>query len=654
MEPAAQPEPEPEPEPGGGDDAAAEAAKRAQAVAFLADASVEAASLGAKVAYLKQRFGLSAGELLAAQPRPEAVGEATWKLALRLTQFAEEKSKLDGVDVKMQAEMEKLARVHQRCVSELVEVYGAPPDFAPPECPAYRPAPPEPPRSEAEQEAEARLAATVAGVLGGRELEGPEQAEALQHGLELLRQGIHRKKRRMAPQIRELRAARSDSEALQKLHKQREKAFAKEERRVAEHNAETARSQLESLTTFFAEVAGAELPPDLAALVSDGPMPEEDFHQLCESLASEHRARNPRFYPGKLVKQGWVQRNSGHWKFWHRYFAVIRGHFVAFFTIDSPLTELDDAQLRWHTDRQINLSRCALVEPEDDSGSSEFVIAGKSLPSGTLTMRCDTASDKQEWCQCLSEICSTMKPEELDAILRPEELEAIRRRESKHIKGLDTTTSVSRWYVIDSGWLRQWRGFVEGGTRPGRIDNGKLVETAAGGGIQPREGLTKAEHYRAVNPAVWEYFLAEYGGGPEICRATIDIYSPEPQPDAEPEPEPEPEQEPQAEPEPAGDEEMEAAFAPARQQEVGFRSAMEAREAGEAAAEAEREARAAVRPPGCLPGCLNPAQGLHHRRCPNFVPRGEARVVADMPSVFQWNNDGQWMDFDAVFQEQLR
>ena len=123
---------------------------------------MEAASLGAKVAYLKQRFGLSAGEILAAQPRPEAVGEATWKLALRLTQFAEEQSKLDGVDVKMQAEMEKLARVHQRCVSQLVEVYGAPPDFAPPECPVYRPAPPEPPRSEAEQQAEARLAAPVA------------------------------------------------------------------------------------------------------------------------------------------------------------------------------------------------------------------------------------------------------------------------------------------------------------------------------------------------------------------------------------------------------------------------------------------------------------------------------------------------------------
>ena len=44
--------------------------------------------------------------------------------------------------------------------------------------------------------------------------------------------------------------------------------------------------------------------------------------------------------------------------------------------------------------------------------------------------------------------------------------------------------------------------------------------------------------------------------GPEICRASPDIYSHEPQPDAEPEPgpepEPEPEQELQAEPEPAG------------------------------------------------------------------------------------------------------
>jgi len=42
-----------------------------------------------------------------------------------------------------------------------------------------------------------------------------------------------------------------------------------------------------------------------------------------------------------------------------------------------------------------------------------------------------------------------------------------------------------------------------------------------------KEGLMKEEHYRAVNPSVWEYLFGIYGGGPPLLRSKIDIYGKE-------------------------------------------------------------------------------------------------------------------------------
>lgn len=43
-------------------------------------------------------------------------------------------------------------------------------------------------------------------------------------------------------------------------------------------------------------------------------------------------------------------------------------------------------------------------------------------------------------------------------------------------------------------------------------------------GYTPRSGLQKQTHYRGVVKPVWDFFMAQYGGGPVIQRRTIDIY----------------------------------------------------------------------------------------------------------------------------------
>ena len=39
------------------------------------------------------------------------------------------------------------------------------------------------------------------------------------------------------------------------------------------------------------------------------------------------------------------------------------------------------------------------------------------------------------------------------------------------------------------------------------------------------EGLRINLHYRAIPESVWKIFKANYGGGPEIVRESMDIYS---------------------------------------------------------------------------------------------------------------------------------
>ena len=73
--------------------------------------------------------------------------------------------------------------------------------------------------------------------------------------------------------------------------------------------------------------------------------------------------------------------------------------------------------------------------------------------------------------------------------------------------------------------MKQWRTYVQGGERPGPIDNAHLLEADADGVYVARPGLTKAEDYRAVNDGVWAYFQTQYGGGPTLARDKVDLYS---------------------------------------------------------------------------------------------------------------------------------
>jgi len=95
----------------------------------------------------------------------------------------------------------------------------------------------------------------------------------------------------------------------------------------------------------------------------------------------------------------------------------------------------------------------------------------------------------------------------------------------------DTHGAVA-WYVIDVRWLREWKSFVSlrGTSPPGPVDNSRLVD-AQTGRIKPppgsREKWLPGRDYRAVNQAVWGFFLARYGGGPALRRRSVDLYAEE-------------------------------------------------------------------------------------------------------------------------------
>lgn len=86
------------------------------------------------------------------------------------------------------------------------------------------------------------------------------------------------------------------------------------------------------------------------------------------------------------------------------------------------------------------------------------------------------------------------------------------------------------WFLLSSSWLQQWRDFVynrgysdatgRGVLPPGPVDNAKLLHASG----KPHRNLKPQTHYRGVNYKVWEYFMRVYGGGPILCRSTLDIY----------------------------------------------------------------------------------------------------------------------------------
>jgi hypothetical protein len=78
--------------------------------------------------------------------------------------------------------------------------------------------------------------------------------------------------------------------------------------------------------------------------------------------------------------------------------------------------------------------------------------------------------------------------------------------------------------MIHSGWLQEWRAFVQDkGPRPGPISNEHLFEAD---GRTLLADLKRGEHYRALHGMVWNALHEIYGGGPLIERAALDIYAP--------------------------------------------------------------------------------------------------------------------------------
>jgi hypothetical protein len=97
--------------------------------------------------------------------------------------------------------------------------------------------------------------------------------------------------------------------------------------------------------------------------------------------------------------------------------------------------------------------------------------------------------------------------------------------ERKEIQELDTTEIQPGgvWFLVDAQWLSHWRAYCWDNSRtdpPGPVSNWRLLSNG-----RPKSYLQRADDYRGVNVAVWKVFVKRYGGGPCICRASLDIYA---------------------------------------------------------------------------------------------------------------------------------
>ena len=133
--------------------------------------------------------------------------------------------------------------------------------------------------------------------------------------------------------------------------------------------------------------------------------------------ATAAMAANSDFWKEPEVKQGWLLKRAGNWDFWHRYYAVVRGTSLAFYTVEDPLGELDEPQLVWHTDRRVDLLLCcaAALPAANTKGTEEavagFRLLGAHLAAGVIELRCDTTAERVGWVQCMQGICPEQQPE---------------------------------------------------------------------------------------------------------------------------------------------------------------------------------------------------------------------------------------------------
>mmetsp|Transcript_116850 Transcript_116850/g.330596 ORF Transcript_116850/g.330596 Transcript_116850/m.330596 type:complete len:426 (-) Transcript_116850:120-1397(-) len=107
-------------------------------------------------------------------------------------------------------------------------------------------------------------------------------------------------------------------------------------------------------------------------------------------------------------------------------------------------------------------------------------------------------------------------------VLSPQGLEARRVAERDFVLSHDSSNT-DIWYLIDVGWLTEWKRFVsQGGPLPGPLRSEALVDRRTG---RPRPGLQPIHHYRGVNAEVWTYWCRQYGGNSPVRRRLLDLYA---------------------------------------------------------------------------------------------------------------------------------
>ncbi|KAG0254823.1 Ubiquitin carboxyl-terminal hydrolase 33 [Actinomortierella ambigua] len=106
------------------------------------------------------------------------------------------------------------------------------------------------------------------------------------------------------------------------------------------------------------------------------------------------------------------------------------------------------------------------------------------------------------------------------------ELDERRKREDADVSEMDSIVigNGELWFLIGADWLKEWHAFKAGDRPPGPIRNSQFLKDNG----QARAGMKRGIDYRGINRRVWRYLHGIYGGGPEFCRAALDLYAPAP------------------------------------------------------------------------------------------------------------------------------
>ena len=177
----------------------------------------------------------------------------------------------------------------------------------------------------------------------------------------------------------------------------------------------------------------------------------------------------------------------------------------------------------------------------------------KELLNKNLTWNCTCGEQNNNIGKIICNNCSKYRPLETytNIIFNPmfvtkaekKEYNMRRKHESKVYQSLlnrntDTTNKEICFYAIESSWLNKWKCFINNDSTekliannekpisenknigilpPGMINNIRLCDIyKPHGKYRLKSGMKNKKDYFVINQYLWEWFLLNYGGGPEI------------------------------------------------------------------------------------------------------------------------------------------